>query len=268
MLRTLLFTFFTTSSLLAHMVVNATLSHTNEASDLVLIFDAPYMGNVVKGSVDENLSFVLTDTAITEEKTLSDPRIENIILAGDPVSGSLIITINPFSPISVTPAISKDRQSVRLRIVDKVTPPTDINTTAGSAQPELGWRYMVAVAFMGFLLAVLWFVKRRAVTQGDSGGKSGGWLWGKKSSPFPFEILFSKALDPKNRLILFRLNGVKYLVLTGVNNVLIDRLDDEIVVSSENDFDHILRQNEETLSKMLGANTMSPMDRYRQNAES
>jgi hypothetical protein len=253
---------------MAHMVVNATLSHTNEASDLVLIFDAPYTGNVVKGGGDQNLSFVLTDTAITEEKKLSDPRIENLLLSGDPVSGSLLVMIDPFSPVDVTPAISKDRQTIRFRMVEKVVPSSDINRTIASEQPELGWRYMVAVAFMGVLLGVLWFVKKRALGQGESKSNGGGWLWGKKSSSFPFEVLFSKALDPKNRLILFRLNGVKYLILTGVNNVLIDRLDDEIVVTSENDFDHILRQNEETLSKMLGANTLSPMDRYRQNAES
>lgn len=256
-----------------------------DGSEIILKLDSPFSGAITETRLPNGVELTISTLKIPNATDLvfSSGQIKkgHIEPLNDKKSSAIIVRFEGDPKIKVTASQSADGFGLRLKgstpapalppvasetnLTDPAKPllSTDTNDSLPTAQTDFGWRYIVALIFMSVLIFILILVKKRF----QGGFVTTGWLQPKKEASTTFDILFQKGIDPKTRVALFRLNGVKYLVLLGTTNILLDRFDDEIEVTTHDDFEAILRNNEEQLEAMLGHTPATGYERYRTKAE-
>lgn len=261
----------------------------NENTDSVEInfsFDATFEGQIEQNATENGVVLKISGIAIDSKKDLpltQNSLISRVVLTKEGVS-NVKLEFTTKKPISFEALKNNDGYKLQLKVVPYVQVPTQeanvtqpqkqqsapVATPKPQTEDDVSWRYIVVVSFLTFLVAIAFYIKKRVVGKNQTG--KGGWLLPKSYKPESAEqdvqIISQSFLDPSNKLMLVEYNGIKYLLLVGNTNVVVDRYYADDADLQNDDFKRIMAENERKLSEFLKPQQqLSNFDEYRMKAE-
>ena len=292
-MRTALALLLLSLSLFSATLLNQNLYERPNRVDLMLSFDTPFKGSVIKragsgGSVD----ILLTDVQVGKPfyKALRDSFVDSVAVTGTggkkalvkivPAKGALKVqaskTVDGFGlRLRVTPAPAAEKsqkaappvpnvlekiKAERAAAEKRAARPPEALPTLAESETVAGWRYWTVLGILLLLLLILWAAKRKGL---KNLGKGAGWLMPKSAGPLPDEavIRFQKPLDPHNRVVLIEFNGRQYLMVVGNTNVLLDTFG-EGRIEEEEEFARMFEANKRQLDHFLKENHPDAFDAF------
>ncbi|OQX74268.1 MAG: hypothetical protein B6D59_02980 [Campylobacteraceae bacterium 4484_4] len=256
-------------------VVNYNLYERENRLDLMLSFDDAYKGRITKRT--EGVHTILQlEGATLSQKIIKHPRVSFVKeLRLVPYVNRLLIEIAASDEVKITASKTIDRYGLRIRI----TPVYPSSTKGGQEQkavenplftaPEkkekpqhasgiqksvsikkdsgMEGAYLKMIAVLVGLLLFLYLLKKIM----NTGRPEKSWLFpvGKKEKS-PVHIVYQKSLDARNRVALIGYKGYLYLVLLGVNNVLLDKFREDHAPDEE-EFEELLQKNSDKLDQFI-----------------
>ncbi len=226
----------------------------DDSVDLMLTFDKPYLGKISKKK-DANGTILMLeglkiDKSITKE--ISSNIIQQIQIL--PYKNQTFVKVNSVDPTNLQASKTVDNYGLRIRV--KKTPPLlPIQTKKFETKKEsdISGGFLKVIAVLGFLLLILYLLKRWLSNQNSSTGS--GWLFHKDSNKKQdIKILNQKVLDAKNRVALLEFNDTNYLVILGNSNIILDKFKSDKPKSEQN-FDELLNQKSQKLGELLKSNS-------------
>lgn len=239
---------------------------------LRLSFDAPYDGQIVKKNENGAISLILTDLNYDKEveKNINSQIVQNITI--EPLKGATAITIKSDKEIGVSASKNADGFALRFA-VEAMTPPLSVVPTTSTKKPEtissslVDSRYFMVMGVMILLLIFLYWLKyklqNRSINIKPKNGKK-SWLF--KQNPDDIRVISQKMLDQQNKIVLIEYKDKQYLILSGANNILLDRFGAQISIEDNDEFKAIFEQNRQKLDNYLKLNQPSQLDIYKQKA--
>ena len=289
--------------LFAAVLLNENIYERQNRVDLMLSFDTPFKGVVKKATGrDGSVTIYLTDTKVQKPfyQSIRKSFVDSIAVTKSGSDSALVKIVPSHGTIGVQASKTVDGFGLRLRIFpreassessEKALPPVPavLKKAAASRAPSAaaptaetneralntlkesdtlpGWRYWSVLGVLIFLLAILWWARKRAMRNLAGGG---GWLMPKKAAPagsLPPEavIRFQKPLDPNNRLLLVEFGAKQYLMVVGNTNLLLDTFF-EGRIEEEEDFARMFEANKKQLDHFLKENHPDAYEAFKANA--
>jgi len=282
-MRILVLFFVLVSHIFAASLLSMSVNENNDAVEINLSFDSPFEGSIEQNATEKAVVLKISGIAIDSKKDVSlsqNPLISRVTMIKEGPTGVKISFENK-KEISFEALKNNDGYKLQLKIIPYVAAPvaTEANTTTPAPKltekpqtqtdSEVSWRYVVVVSFLALLVAVMFYVKKRFAAPNAS---KAGWLLPKSfKSPTTQEdvqIVTQSFLDPSNKLMLVEYNGIRYLLLVGNTNVVVDRYYADDADIQNDDFKRVMAENERKLSEFLKPQQqLSSLDEYRIKAE-
>ncbi len=287
-MRVLILFFVLVSNIFAASLLSMSVNENSDAVEINLSFDSQFEGSIEQNASDKTVILKISGVAIDSKKdiTLSqNSLISRVVMAKDGAS-AVQLAFTTKKEIAFEALKNNDGYKLQLKIIPQIVAPqiSEANTTSAAPvttkpQPadmpkpqtndEVSWRYIVVVSFLAFLVAIMFYVKKRVA----NGGKAkSSWLLPKSFKPEEkseeVQIVTQSFLDPNNKLMLVQYNGIKYLLLVGNTNLVIDRYYEDDAEMQTDDFRQVMLENERKLSEFLKPDRqLSNFDEYRIKAE-
>lgn len=278
---------FITSTFAANLL-SMSVNENNDLVEMNLSFDSAFDGAIEQNAVDKNVTLKISGISIDSKKDLSLSQnwlIGRAIMSKDGANG-IYLMLETKKDIAVEALKNNDGYKLQLKITPKPIA-NDVNVTSKQAvgnqkpitndanEPDFGWRYVVVISFLTFLVAIMFYVKKKYAGKkpAENTSTKSGWLLPNdfKAENIPSDevnIITQSFLDPNNKLMLVEYNQIKYLLLVGNTNVVVDRYYGEDANTDNNDFKRIMAENEKKLSEFLKPQAkISNFDEYRSKAE-
>ena len=273
----------------------------NEGHDNVELnmnFDKPFNGTMEQNSTATITALTVNGISIDSKKDIAlsqNPLIKRVIMtkAGDK---AVNLVFETKQEIALEATKNNDGYKLQLRAIIKPGTAKDGNKTEANAtevtKPEpvgdlsaqddsgLGWRYFAMIGFLLVMIAIMLYVKKRfgikAAKRAPAPSGSGSGIGGLFSSPKQTKsvddipeltIISQNYLDQTNRLMLIEFNKIRYLLLVGNSNAVVDRYYPQGVDAKSDDFKSIIADNEHKLNEFLKPKELSNLDEYRAKAE-
>jgi hypothetical protein len=273
-------------NLFAANMLSMSVNENNELVEMNLAFDSVFEGAIEQNATDKNVTLKISGISIDSKKDLSLSQnwlVGRAIMTKDGASG-VYLTLETKKEIAIEALKNNDGYKLQLKLTPKPVA-TDVNVTSAKTaatakpidnnEPEFGWRYIVVVSFLTFLVAVMFYIKKKYPVRKPTENKDAksSWLLPKdfKAEDIPSDevnIITQSFLDPNNKLMLVEYNNIKYLLLVGSTNVVVDRYYGEDAQIEGNDFKRIMAENERKLAEFLKPQAkISEFDAYRSKAE-
>lgn len=230
--------------------------------DLMLSFDTPYNGKIfLKKNANEEiitLSNITFDKKIT--KNINSDIVQEIQIL--PEGQNLQIIFKSDKKIGIVASKTTDGFGLRIRATmlkkqnSKIysAPETTTQQTANyNNQNSYDYndsRYFLVLLILVALVLLLLYLKRK--TSKDF--TAGNWLFKPNGSKEDIKILYRKMIDNKNSAVILEYKNIKYLILTGSSNQLLDKFMDDKTISDEDsdeEFEKIFARNREKLDEFL-----------------
>lgn len=274
------------ANVFAANMLSMSVNENNELVEMNLAFDSVFEGAIEQNATDKNVTLKISGISIDSKKDLSLSQnwlVGRAIMTKDGASG-VYLTLETKKEIVIEALKNNDGYKLQLKLTPKPVA-TDVNVTSNKTavtakpidnnEPEFGWRYIVVVSFLTFLVAVMFYIKKKYPVRKPPENKDAksGWLLPKdfKAEDIPSDevsIITQSFLDPNNKLMLVEYNNIKYLLLVGSTNVVVDRYYGEDAQIEGNDFKRIMAENERKLAEFLKPQAkISEFDAYRSKAE-
>jgi len=123
-----------------------------------------------------------------------------------------------------------------------------------NASDFLDTRYVIVIAVLLVLSFVMLWIRKRLNTlpqKNRSTGAGKSWLFNPKTGiPQEVTLLHKKPLDTNNSVVLFEYGEIKYLVMTGNTNVLLEKFQNG-EVKDNSDFEKVFEDNRRRLDEYL-----------------
>lgn len=268
----------------AASLLSMSVNENQESVEINLSFDAPFEGYIEQNATENGTILKISGIAIDSKKDLSltqNPLISRVTMTKEGAS-AVKLEFATKKEISFEALKNNDGYKLQLKVIPHIpTPVTETNATQPQKQPALStakpqtdddvsWRYVVVVSFLTFLVAIAFYIKKRVV--GKSAAAKGGWLLPSShksdGATEEVQVISQSFLDPSNKLMLVEYNGIKYLLLVGNTNVVVDRYYSDGADLQNDDFKRIMAENERKLSEFLKPQQqLSNFDEYRIKAE-
>lgn len=281
-MRILVLFFVLVSHIFAASLLSMSVNENADAVEINLSFDSPFEGSIEENTTEKAVVLKISGIAIDSKKDVSlsqNPLISRVTMVKEGPTGVKISFENK-KEISFEALKNNDGYKLQLKIIPHVATPatTEANTTLTpkltekpqtQADSDVSWRYIVVVSFLALLVAVMFYVKKRFATPNAS---KGGWLLPKSfkapTAQEDVQIVTQSFLDPSNKLMLVEYNGIRYLLLVGNTNVVVDRYYADDADIQNDDFKRVMAENERKLSEFLKPQQqLSSLDEYRIKAE-
>lgn len=256
----------------------------NDASvEINLTFDAPFDGSIEQNSTESSTILKISGIAIDSKKEIplnQNSLMSMILMSKD---GPLGTKLEFITKKEVVFEALKNNDGYKLQLKAAPAQPTPvlapsqtpkIETAAATPAPKqdddgLGWRYIVVISFLTLLVAIAFYIKKRVIVKN---GQQSGWLLPKSHKPEDVsddvKVITQSFLDPSNKLMLVEYSGIKYLLLVGNTNVVVDRYYADDADTQGDDFKRIMAENERKLAEFLKPQQqLSNFDEYRMKAE-
>jgi len=226
-------------SLFATMILNLNVKEKPDRIELILNFDSPYTGTIVKKPAKEGIDLVLKKVKILApwQKKLSSKLAYQIdaIPEGEDTRISFYTTTKD---LLLYAARSKDRYSLKIVLKQKSAP---------SRQKE-EWKipFGTILKWGGILLgagALLFLLIRIVPNLSIPKVKKTKRIVIEHPLNEEFKILFEKPLDERNKIALISFKGVDYLVLIGSSNVLLGKYKEGEILTHE-DFERAIESQD------------------------
>lgn len=287
MMRILIFLSLLLSNIFAASLLSMSVNENGQNVEINLSFDAPFEGAIEQNASEHSVTLKISGVSIDSKKELSLSQNELItrILMTKEGASTVLLSFETKRAIAFEALKNNDGYKLQLKITPQaaVTSTNEANLTPAPKQqatpipkPQtddgLGWRYVVVVSFLAFLIAVMLYIKKRGLNRSSQSGSD--WLFPKSfkstndQKPQEVQVISQSFLDPNNKLMLVEYGGVRYLLLVGNTNIVVDRYYSDDVRLEESDFKRIMIENERKLSEFLKPQgQLSNFDEYRLKAE-
>ncbi len=237
---------FFASFLFGVNLINVNFFEQNKKLDILLSLEGIFRGKVVKDS--KNKFFISNINSNKEyKKSFSNYFVKNIAVT--PSKDGILISIDANKKYKTSVSLTPDGYGVRFRITNItkkiVQKPQQITYAQDSGIDYMS--YFIAVAILIILAIILWIFKKKLKTKLPVKGN--------------LDIVFQRALDPKNKIALIEFNKRKYLVIIGNSNILLDIFDENMInIKTQNEFEEYLQKDD--INKKLDS-----FQKYIKNAE-
>ncbi|MFT7004889.1 MAG: hypothetical protein ACJAWW_002255 [Sulfurimonas sp.] len=285
----LLLIFLLPLALNASKILSYNIYDRTDRADVMITFDTPYDG-VIKQSISKSQIIIkLTDAEIESSKLkkISSKFLHSLSIT--PMSGYTQLVASVANSVNLKASKTADSYGLRLRFTTKVTQPAK-QTTITNANPlsnlptkkdsGLTKNYYIVVGILIVGIFILFFIRKK-VTPKVSSQKQKSWLFkgnqqNTKNSQMPMSIKdanvsirFQKNIDTTNSVVMLDFGEQSYLVLMGVNTILLDKFTDNKPATQE-DFETILQSRNKELDDFLSIKNehKEPLQAYKERAAS
>ncbi|MFB1007714.1 MAG: hypothetical protein QMB85_01385 [Sulfurospirillum sp.] len=235
--------------------------------DVMLSFDAPHEGGISQKSDATSITLTINDLGYDKmiEKSINSNIIQELAIIPEK-NNTLKVVLKSDKKVSVVASKTVDGFGLRIRSsimqapaqssAESTTAATALPATSSSATDFIDTRYIIVILTLLFLLALMFWIKKRLGIQtirpaaaSNGGGKS--WLFNPKTgSQQEVNVLHKKQIDNQNSVVLFEYGTIKYLVMTGNSNVLLEKFQNG-EVKDDNDFEKVFEENRRRLDDYL-----------------
>jgi hypothetical protein len=235
--------------------------------DVMLSFDAPHEGSISQKNDATSITLTINDLSYDKmiEKSINSTIIQELSIVPES-NNALKVVLKSDKRISVVASKTVDGFGLRIRSSILQSKPQNnvvaasTNVAQASSSPVsdlIDTRYIIVIAVLLILLVVMFWIKRRigirvvqpASTNSNNGSKS--WLFNPKSgTQQEVVLLHKKPIDNQNSIVLFEYGTIKYLVMTGSSNVLLEKFQNG-EVKDDNEFEKVFEENRRRLDDYL-----------------
>lgn len=234
--------------------------------DIMLSFDAPHEGGISQKNDATSITLTINDLGYDKmiEKSINSNIIQELTIIPEK-NNTLKVVLKSDKKVSVVASKTVDGFGLRIRSSIMQAPAQSASeTVSASSLPAtasstdfVDTRYIIVIVILLFLVVLMLWIKKRlgiqtikpASTASNGGGKS--WLFNPKTgSQQEVNVLHKKQIDNQNSVVLFEYGTIKYLVMTGNSNVLLEKFQNG-EVKDDNDFEKVFEENRRRLDDYL-----------------
>ncbi len=235
--------------------------------DVMLSFDAPHEGSISQKNDASSITLTINDLSYDKliEKSINSPIIQELLIAPEK-NNSLKVVLKSDKKISVTASKTVDGFGLRIRSSiasaqsqsSEAKPAlTPLQTQTSSSDSIVDTRYIVVIIVLVLLVAFLFWLKKK-VKSGNltlfkptQKNNSKSWLFNPASNKEEeVTLLHKKAIDNQNSVVLFEYGNIRYLVMTGNSNVLLEKFQNG-EVKNDGEFEKVFEENRRRLDEYL-----------------
>jgi len=235
--------------------------------DVMLSFDAPHEGSISQKNDATSITLTINDLGYDKmiEKSINSNIIQELTIIPEK-NNTLKVVLKSDKKVSVVASKTVDGFGLRIRSSVMQAPTqssseavssSSLPTVPSSSSADLiDTRYIIVIAILLFLVIVMFWIKKRLAIQtikpsnaAQKGGKS--WLFNPKTgTQQEVTLLHKKQIDNQNSVVLFEYGTIKYLVMTGNSNVLLEKFQNG-EVKDDTDFEKVFEENRRRLDDYL-----------------
>ncbi|MBP1680672.1 MAG: rane protein [Proteobacteria bacterium] len=234
--------------------------------DIMLSFDAPHEGGISQKNDATSITLTINDLGYDKmiEKSINSNIIQELTIIPEK-NNTLKVVLKSDKKVSVVASKTVDGFGLRIRSSIMQAPVQSASeTVSASSLPAtasstdfVDTRYIIVIVILLFLVVLMLWIKKRlgiqtikpASAASNGGGKS--WLFNPKTgSQQEVNVLHKKQIDNQNSVVLFEYGTIKYLVMTGNSNVLLEKFQNG-EVKDDNDFEKVFEENRRRLDDYL-----------------
>ncbi len=233
--------------------------------DIMLSFDAPHEGSISQKSDATTITLTINDLGYDKmiEKSINSNIIQELTIIPEK-NNTLKVVLKSDKKVSVVASKTVDGFGLRIRSSimqaptqsssDAVT--TSISTSSTSSTDFVDTRYILVIIVLLALVVLMFWIKRRLGIQtlkpmSAKGGNGKSWLFNPKTgTQQEVNVLHKKQIDNQNSVVLFEYGTIRYLVMTGNSNVLLEKFQNG-EVKDDNDFEKVFEENRRRLDDYL-----------------
>lgn len=234
--------------------------------DVMLSFDAPHEGSISQKNDATSITLTINDLGYDKmiEKSINSNIIQELTIIPEK-NNTLKVVLKSDKKVSVVASKTVDGFGLRIRSSVMQAPTQSSSETVSSSLPTapsssvdlIDTRYIIVIAILLFLVIVMFWIKKRLAIQtikpsnaaAQKSGKS--WLFNPKTgTQQEVTLLHKKQIDNQNSVVLFEYGTIKYLVMTGNSNVLLEKFKDG-EVKDDTDFEKVFEENRRRLDDYL-----------------
>ncbi len=258
-IKHILFLFFVQVSLFATTLLTYNTYDRDDRVDLMLSFDTPYNGKIFLKKEFKNhiitIDNVIFDKTIT--KNINSKILQEIQII--PNKKNLQIIFKTDKDIGIIASKTTDGFGLRIRAtILNISKQNNFQTNTKQIHKQSiqddtyqykNGRYYAVLIILLILILFLFYIKRKTTKQLPS-----NWLFKNGKDENDIKILYRKAIDSKNSAVILEYKNIKYLILTGNSNQLLDKFVNDKPIQDSNkdeDFEKIFAQNREKLDEFL-----------------
>lgn len=234
--------------------------------DVMLSFDAPHEGSISQKNDATSITLTINDLGYDKmiEKSINSNIIQELTIIPEK-NNTLKVVLKSDKKVSVVASKTVDGFGLRIRSSVMQAPTQSSSEAVSSSLPTvpsssadlIDTRYIIVIAILLFLVIVMFWIKKRLAIQtikpsnaaAQKGGKS--WLFNPKTgTQQEVTLLHKKQIDNQNSVVLFEYGTIKYLVMTGNSNVLLEKFQNG-EVKDDTDFEKVFEENRRRLDDYL-----------------
>lgn len=225
----------------------------------MLSFDTPYSGKIFLKKESKNYIITIDNVIFnkTVTKNINSKILQEIQIV--PNKKNLQIIFKTDKDIGIIASKTTDGFGLRIRATmlnvanknrfEQAVKQNQKQSIQNDTYQYGNGRYYAVLAILLILILFLFYIKRKTTKQLPS-----NWLFKNSKDKNDIKILYRKMIDNKNSAIILEFKNVKYLILTGSSNQLLDKFIDDKPVDdgdSDEDFEKIFAKNREKLDEFL-----------------
>jgi len=231
--------------------------------DVMLSFDAPHEGGISQKNDATSITLTINDLGYDKmiEKSINSAIIQELTIIPEK-NNTLKVVLKSDKKVSVVASKTVDGFGLRIRSSVMQAPTQNSDTvstplpTATTSADFVDTRYIIViVVLLALVVLMLWIKKRLGIQTIKPSSKSGGsgksWLFNPKTGgQQEVTLLHKKQIDNQNSVVLFEYGTIRYLVMTGNSNVLLEKFQNG-EVKDDNDFEKVFEENRRRLDDYL-----------------
>ena len=253
--------FLTLTSLFSANLLTYNVYERSDRIDVMLSFDSPHEGSISQKNDASSITLSINDLHYDKmvEKSINSAIIQELVIV--PENNSLKVTLKSDKKISVIASKTVDGFGLRIRgsIMQASTqapinaPVATTNSSPSSVEDLLDTRYLLVMGVLILLVGIMLWVRKRMNSSVKNASTNGGksWLFNPKTGVSKeVTLLHKRPLDNQNSVVLFEYGDIKYLVMTGNTNVLLEKFQHG-EVKDNSDFEKVFEENRRRLDDYL-----------------
>ena len=251
--------------------------------DVMLSFDAPHEGGISQKNDATSITLTINELNYDKmiEKSINSPIIQELTIIPEK-NNTLKVILKSDKKVSVVASKTVDGFGLRIRgsimqapIQSSEAAPSSVTSSStpnsASSFDFVDTRYILVIIVLLALLGVMLWIKRRignfpmrSNIKAKGSGKS--WLFNPQTgTQQEVTLLHKKQVDPQNSVVLFEYGSVRYLVMTGNSNVLLEKFQNG-EVKDDSDFEKVFEDNRRRLDDYLKLQQDTKLNTYKNKA--
>ncbi len=249
----------TLTSLFSANLLTYNVYERSDRIDIMLSFDSPHEGTISQKNDTASITLNINDLHYDKmvEKSINSTIIQELVIIPD--QNALKVMLKSDKKISVVASKTVDGFGLRIRgSIMQAQSPT--NTPVATSNPSisnteeiLDTRYLIVIGVLILLVALMLWIRKRMNTSVKNASATQGksWLFNPKTGVSKeVTLLHKRPLDNQNSVVLFEYGDIKYLVMTGNTNVLLEKFQHG-EVKDNSDFEKVFEENRRRLDEYL-----------------